>query len=525
MIASLLRRLRARVTSADAEPDDYPFSAAEQARLLDVTGGERVASDALDEPTWRDLLLERYLDGLGAGVSIFGRQVLYRRLRAGIDDDEVNLRRDRIARLLDDPAGLAALRRKLACLRHADIEVVELLFDATPPFRPWWIGHLLWLPVLLAVSILAALLVTPWGWAGTFAVMACLVTVRQRYQDRIGPWVRSMRALQMVLRACSLLDGSGLPFTDDFQGRGGPAGRLNRALARSPLADAIPDAAEYANWFLSAEVRHYFRTAALVFSQRDFLRDCCRLCAELEADVALARHLCASPAWCWAERGGQRTLRIDGGVHPLLDAAAPLSIDLDGRGAFLSGQNGVGKSTLLRMLGLNLAVARGFGFAYARAAALPAIPVVASMQNEDSLLGGQSLYVAELARARALLAAASTGPVVCLIDEVFRGTNHEEAVSAAAAVVEALAHDALVVVSSHNLVLGTVLAETLAPWRIVRTEDGGLRLEPGVLGRTNGVALLAEHGFDADVRQRAEAVAAWLAGQRQESVVALPAAF
>jgi DNA mismatch repair ATPase MutS len=107
-------------------------------------------------------------------------------------------------------------------------------------------------------------------------------------------------------------------------------------------------------------------------------------------------------------------------------------------------------------------------------------------------------------------------PVVCLVDEIFRGTNHEESVSAATAVVDELARHALVVVSSHNLVLGSLLADALAPWRIVRGADG-LVLEPGVLGRTNGVALLAEHGFDAAVQRKAEQVAGWLAQRRVNS--------
>jgi DNA mismatch repair ATPase MutS len=120
-----------------------------------------------------------------------------------------------------------------------------------------------------------------------------------------------------------------------------------------------------------------------------------------------------------------------------------------------------------------------------------------------------------VARAGALLARArGERPVVCLVDEIFRGTNHEESVSAATAVVDALARHALVVVSSHNLVLGSLLADALVPWRIVRGRDG-LMLEPGVLGRTNGVALLAEHGFDAAVQRKAEQVAGWLAGRRQ----------
>jgi DNA mismatch repair ATPase MutS len=137
------------------------------------------------------------------------------------------------------------------------------------------------------------------------------------------------------------------------------------------------------------------------------------------------------------------------------------------------------------------------------------------MQNEDSLLGGQSLYIAELARARTLLAAAhGAHPVVCLIDEIFRGTNHEESVSAAAAVLDELAQHALVVVSSHNLVLGPLLAHRLEPWRVERTVIGALRLERGILGRTNGIALLASHGFNAALQDKAGRVAAWLASQR-----------
>ena len=48
--------------------------------------------------------------------------------------------------------------------------------------------------------------------------------------------------------------------------------------------------------------------------------------------------------------------------------------------------------------------------------------------------------------------------------------------------------------------------------------DGdGLRLEPGVLGQTNGVALLAQHGFGVAIQKKAERVAAWLAEIRGQS--------
>jgi hypothetical protein len=504
----------------EAEPPAYPFAPTDIAQLQRLTASDPGA--ALDDQTWRDLLLDRYADSLSDHVSIFGRQALYRRLRGGADATETALRRERIESLLREPARIEALHETLRSLRRAETEVAELLFDPqwpqwhVPP-APGWLAYALLLPLGLAVS-LAAVLWSPWAWLGVGTVMYWLVTLQMRYTDRVGAWTRSTCALRMLLRTVALLDGSGQPLASGFAGRGAQAGKVGRSLARSLVAQAVPDAAGYGDWFALANVKHYFKTLAIVAAQRAFLRECYWLCAELEADVALARHLRSTPSWCWAGRGDGRGLALEQGVHPLLDGASGLSLSLTDKGAFVSGQNGVGKSTFLRMLGLNLVAARAFGFCYASKAVLPALPVVASMQNEDSLLDGHSLYVAELARARELLAVSSGRPVICLVDEIFRGTNHEESVAAAAAVLDELAERALVVVSSHNLVLGPLLGHRLEAWRIVRIDGDGLRLEPGVLGQTNGVALLAQRGFGPEIQRKAERVAGWLARQRHGEV-------
>jgi hypothetical protein len=513
------RSLAAWLMPAELEPPRYPFAPTDVAQLHRFTAPGDGTS--LDDPTWRDLLLERYADSLSGDVGIFGRQALHRRLRAGASDAECAARRGRIERLLEEPGRLDGLHRSLRALRRADVEVAEVLFDPAwqAPPRPAWLRYAALLPLGLAASLVAVLW-TPWAWIAFGVVMFWLMTLQMRYTDRIGPWGATTWGLRMLLRAVSLLDGSGQPLTEDFAGRGARAGALSRRLSRGVIAEALPYVAAYADWFMLENVKHYFKTLHMVAAQRDFLRECYWLCADLEADLALARHLRGLPSWCWATRGDARALALEQGVHPLLDGASGLSLALTGKGAFVSGQNGVGKSTFLRMLGLNLVTARAFGFCYARRAVLPALPVVASMQNEDSLLDGHSLYVAELARARELLAAAGAGPVICLVDEIFRGTNHEESVAAASAVLDELAARALVVVSSHNLVLGPLLAHRLAPWRIVRSSDvdGALRLEPGVLGQTNGVALLAQRGFGMSIQRKAEKVAAWLARQRHGEV-------
>jgi len=247
--------------------------------------------------------------------------------------------------------------------------------------------------------------------------------------------------------------------------------RLTDSLSRSLVARFSPGIASYGDWFALVNVKHYYKTNAIVFRERAFLRACWLRCASLEADTALARHLRATPAWCWAGTGAGLT--IEDGIHPLLAAPTGLSIALKEKGAFISGPNGAGKSTFLRMVGLNLV----------------------------------------LARARALLAAAAgPHPGVCLVDEIFRGTNHVESVAAAAAVLDTLAARSMVLVSSHNLELASLLEHRLAPHCLRRDAHGQLALAPGVLDRTNGIALLGEQGFGVEIEQKAQKVATWLTG-------------
>jgi hypothetical protein len=502
-LQDLWRRLAG---AGEQEPPAYFFTPDEVARLY--RSGEHGAG--IDDQTWNDLLLGDYEARLAEGVSIFGRQVLHRRLRAGLADADCGARRERLQVLLDDPAALEALRQDLRVLRHADAEVAGLLFDPAPVCAPLWTRWLWVLPLALLLSV-AATITQPLGWIAPLAVLAPLMALQIHYHRRIEAWGGALKAINALLAATTASGKKEGALREVFAGLAAPAQRLHLRLARSLLLRMIPGGRQYADWFGAANVGHYFKTARMVDAERALLRACYLACAELEADVALARHLLASPRWCWAGRGAPRELMLEEGVHPLMEQPAALSVKLAGRGAFVSGQNASGKSTFLRMVGLNLVAARAFGFCYAARACLPALPVRASMQNEDSLLGGESLYMAELRRARELLAASREAPGICLIDEVFRGTNHLESVSAAAAVLEQLAERELVLVSSHNLVLATLLRERLAAFTI-DTGQGRPVLREGVLRNPNGIALLATQGFGEEIEQRAAQVARWLSG-------------
>lgn len=494
---------------------DYPFSRNDIGMLQRCTA--KPGDACIDDQSWNDLLLDQYSDHISAQVSIFGQQVLHQRLRMGLTNEASQALAARLRELQQAPALAAELQSICRPLRESDTEISALLFGAAALHDvPAWAPYLWMLPLLLPASLLLAIW-TPWAWIGAGTAIFFLLSLQSSFFMRVQVWNKAIKSIQLMLGVATRLgnhaEKNETAFTASFIAYRARAGKVNRALSDHPELNLIPAGRAYYDWFALGNVRHYFKTRDLVLLHQDFLQRCFIGCAELEADLALARHLNATESICWSERSVDKQIVLEKFIHPLMSDPAPLSIALDGKGAFISGQNGIGKSTMLRALGLNLITARSFGFCYAHSAQLPALPVYTCMQSEDSLLGGESLYIAELRRAREMLASSlSPQRGVYIIDEIFRGTNHLESISAAAAVLHALSENCSVIVSSHNLVLAALLKQSLLPFCVSTgvNKNQKLMLNPGVLPDTNGIALLAMHGFDQRISAQAEKVALWL---------------
>ncbi|RZT05972.1 MutS domain V [Duganella sp. CF402] len=472
--------------------NDYPFVPSDVALYRRMLPG---AHAAIDEQTWNDLLLPAYSAELARETSIFGQQELHRRLYAA-SADEVSASAGRVRGLMADDARRQQLQATVTDLRRADREISETLYGPTLPSSPRWLPVLAWLPLAFLLSAGMALGMG-WMpmWIVALALCLTLCAIQVRCYEAVQEWGRILDSTQLMLRVHSLL-----PWDDAAQ-----AGKLNRRLSRSLMA-GMPGVADYSDWLFLQNVRHYFCSRDVARENIAFLRASFERVATLDADLALARHL-SRTAHCWAEAG--EAVELKQVVHPLLADAAALDFGMAEQGVFISGQNGVGKSTLLRTVGLNLVTARAFGFCYAARAVTPLLPVYASMQNEDALDSGESFYMAELRRGQELLALSAQRPAIFIIDEIFRGTNYLESVSAAAAVLHTLAAQGRVVVASHHLVLASLLSDCLQPW-CVRREGGAWQLTPGLLQDTNGIALLEERGFAPAITTKANRVHTWL---------------
>tara|TARA_R110002049_G_scaffold4601_5_gene32038 strand:+ start:60956 stop:62887 length:1932 start_codon:yes stop_codon:yes gene_type:complete len=199
--------------------------------------------------------------------------------------------------------------------------------------------------------------------------------------------------------------------------------------------------------------------------------------------------------------------------HPLLadDARVLNDVSVGPPGTLLlvTGSNMSGKSTMLRSIGLNIALAGTGAPVCAAAFELPSIEMGTSIRVSDNLSEGVSFYMAELHRLKSVvdqarrLATEKDRVLLFLLDEILQGTNSRER---QIAVVQVLRHlmdsGSIGAISTHDLELADepelMSISTPVHFRetIVPGVDGNdqmtfdYRMRQGVSPTTNALKLL-----------------------------------
>lgn len=250
-----------------------------------------------------------------------------------------------------------------------------------------------------------------------------------------------------------------------------------------------------------------------------------RVIAEIEALASLASHAFEHPEDTFPTvvppGGDHRAVFVGHGLgHPLLPEPSCVPNDVvlatDSADAeagqtpqafIVSGSNMSGKSTLLRTLGTNVALALAGAPVRARSLRLTPLAIGSSIQLHDSLAEGQSRFYAEITKLKSVLdLTAGPMPVLFLLDEILHGTNsHDRRAGAEALIRGLLDRGAIGLVTTHDLALAGI-ADDSAPSRLRnvhfqdRLEDGRIhfdyRLREGTVTRSNALDLMRQVGLD-----------------------------
>lgn len=189
--------------------------------------------------------------------------------------------------------------------------------------------------------------------------------------------------------------------------------------------------------------------------------------------------------------------------HPLIPDCVANSVVIEDKSVLLSGSNMSGKTTFIRITGLNAFAAQTLHTAFARTykQSTP-LYIYSALMLADNLFEGKSFYMKELETIKNMINQSRQGCInLFLFDEIFKGTNTTERIAAAKAVLSYLnTPDNIIVISTHDTELAILLENEydLYHFSEIIQEDTfsfDYKLQKGPLYQRNAIRLLEINGF------------------------------
>ncbi|MBQ9612348.1 MAG: hypothetical protein IJV14_07130 [Lachnospiraceae bacterium] len=259
----------------------------------------------------------------------------------------------------------------------------------------------------------------------------------------------------------------------------------------------------------------------------------------LDAAITAASFRRSLPHWCRpvftdpADPASEKPeLRIEGLFHPLLQDPVCNNIQTR-RPVLLTGSNASGKSTFLKAVAICALLGQSIGICPAAVYEGEHFRIYSSMALRDSIESSESYFMVEIRSLKRILDAATIGSgahgsvlsepdgnrtddeqkagrVLCFVDEVLRGTNTIERISASTEIMKTLSEaGALLFAATHDIELTRLLQESFDNYHFEEELTGGdvhfsYEIKRGPATTRNAIRLLGDVGFAQSITQKAQ---------------------
>ena len=212
--------------------------------------------------------------------------------------------------------------------------------------------------------------------------------------------------------------------------------------------------------------------------------------------------------------------------HPLIEGCVANSLSVKNKSILLTGSNMSGKSTFIRTVGVNVLLAQNINTCFAHRFNLKQSMILQSMITVgDDLMNSKSLFFEEVLIMKEMLISSEAGHHIYLLDEIFKGTNTLERISAAKAVLSHLIKNGNVVfVSTHDIELTELLDSEYDLYHFCEhfnqnEVEFDYLLKYGKLTALNAIKILKMSGYDEGIIEEAYKTIKKMEDKRVEFII------
>ncbi len=192
--------------------------------------------------------------------------------------------------------------------------------------------------------------------------------------------------------------------------------------------------------------------------------------------------------------------------HPLIKDCVENTLYSEEKSVLLTGSNMSGKTSFIRTIGINTICALSINTCFATEFEIPRFRIFSAIRISDDLLNDKSYYFEEVLTIKAMIDKSKENkPNLFLLDEIFKGTNTIERISAGKAVLSALSKNtSLTFVSTHDIELADLLNAEFDLYHFSEIVDHSnvafdYKLKPGKLKKRNALRILELNDYPKEI--------------------------
>ena len=408
----------------------------------------------IDDITWNDLDLDSMYMMVNQTISSPGEDVLYSMMRLPVFSKEEADKREDLIQFF--AASQQKRERLLQSLAKISKNGAGSLSDTVLALKDAPRVHTGIHAVLLLV-LLASLVLLPfspvYGFFFLLIIMITNVVVYYAGRDRklIEAYLICFSQLIRMLSAADELEPVDWPeIKEQMDGIREGRKAFHKIRKRSVFitgsngaGDGLQVVMDYVRMLTHVDILVYNSLLDQVQGKTGQILQMIQCIGELDAAISIASFREMLSYWCRPEFLPYTTaqpvsLEAADLYHPLLTEAVANSIQAKG-GTLVTGSNASGKSTFLKNVALNSILAQTLLTCTCSCYKAPFLKVMTSMALRDDLSGGESYFIVEIKSLKRILDEGKKEvPLLCIIDEVLRGTNTIERIAASSQILNAL---------------------------------------------------------------------------------------
>ena len=426
----------------------------------------------IDDITWNDLDMDRIYALINQNVSPAGDECLYEILRKPVFREEELKERQRLLEFFADRKGerhrIQALLARIRKPGNVSIyEAVSVTKEVEIQGKGLQIG-------MCAAFFLSLLFFAVMPSPGIFCFLGvCILNIITYFMQKqdIDLYQSSFRCVIQLLEAQKELEKIKIPELESYKAEGkkyrerlrtfqkGSFLVLEQSSTGGGLEGLVMD---YIRMLTHIDLIKFSAMMKAMQKYQEEILGLMKIFGYLDAMISIASFRESLPYYSLPEldKGDRAYLQVENLYHPLLSHPVANSIDA-GTGILITGSNASGKSTFLKNIAVNTILAQTAYTVTASVYRAPYFKVMTSMALRDDLESGESYFIVEIRSLKRILdQAEKEGCLLCIIDEVLRGTNTIERIGASSQILADVKREqVLPFAATHDIELSYILED------------------------------------------------------------------